>query len=98
MGENVMSERHGLQSIATKILLPTDFSSSSKAALETAADLASHFHAELFLVNVIPLVSTFTPEYAVPQVPFQEEEKERAEQHLAKTRAVLTDRGPSLAR
>jgi nucleotide-binding universal stress UspA family protein len=88
-----MSERHALQSIPTKILLPIDFSPSSTDALETAADLALHFHAELFLVNVIPFFSTFTPEYAVPQVQFQQEEKERAEQHLAKTRAVLTERG-----
>ena len=66
-----MSERNALQSIPTKILLPIDFSPSSQAALATAADLAMHFHAELFLVNVIPLFSTFTSEYAVPQVEFQ---------------------------
>jgi nucleotide-binding universal stress UspA family protein len=84
-----MSERHGLGSIPTKILLPIDFSSSSQAALETAADLALHFHAELFLVNVLPLYSTFTSEYAVPQVQFQQDEKMRAEEHLAKARAVL---------
>ena len=88
-----MSERHTLKSIPTKILLPIDFSPSSQAALETAADLALHFHAELFLVNVVPLFSTFTSEYATPQVQFQQEEKTRAEQHLAKARAVLTTRG-----
>jgi hypothetical protein len=70
-----MSVRHAFESIPTKILLPIDFSPSSQAALETAADLASHFHAELFLVNVLPIFSTFTPEYAVPQVQFQQEEK-----------------------
>jgi nucleotide-binding universal stress UspA family protein len=91
--EAAMSERHALQSIPTKILLPLDFSPSSQAALETAADLALHFHAELFLVNVLPLFSTFTSEYAVPQVQFQQEEKTRAEQHLAKVRAVLTKKG-----
>jgi len=91
--ENVMSERNALQSIPTKILLPIDFSPSSQAALATAADLAMHFHAELFLVNVIPLFSTFTSEYAVPQVEFQHKEKARAEQHLAKALAVLTARG-----
>ena len=42
-----MSERPTLKSIPTKILLPIDFSPSSQAALETAADLALHFHAEL---------------------------------------------------
>ena len=88
-----MSERHTLNSIPTKILLPIDFSPSSHAALEMATDLALHFHAELFLVNVVPLFSTFTSEYAVPQVQFQQEEKTRAEQHLAKARAILTNRG-----
>jgi nucleotide-binding universal stress UspA family protein len=88
-----MSERHALESIPTKILLPIDFSPSSQAALETAADLALHFHAELFLVNVLPFFSTFTPEYAVPQVQFQQEEKTRAEQKLAKARALLTNKG-----
>jgi nucleotide-binding universal stress UspA family protein len=88
-----MSERHTLKSIPTKILLPIDFSPSSRAALETAADLALHFHAEIFLVNVLPFFSTFTSEYAVPQAQFQKEEKTRAEQHLAKVRAVLSNKG-----
>jgi nucleotide-binding universal stress UspA family protein len=88
-----MSERHALQSIPTKILLPIDFSPSSKAALEMATDLALHFHAELFLVNIVPLYSTFTSEYAVPQVQFQQEEKTRAEQHLTKACALLTTKG-----
>ena len=52
-----MSENHALKSIPTKILLPIDFSPSSKTALEIAADLALHFHAELFLVNVIPFIT-----------------------------------------
>ena len=88
-----MSEHRVLQTIPTKILLPIDFSPSSQSALETAADLALHFQAEIFLVNVIPYFSTFTSEYATPQVQFQHEAKTRAEQHLAKARAVLTTRG-----
>lgn len=87
-----MPEHHTLKSIPTKILLPIDFSPSSQVALETAADLALHFHAELFLVNVIPFYSTFTSEYVAPQVQFQSEEKAHAEQHLAKVQAVLTAR------
>jgi hypothetical protein len=35
----------------TKILVPVDFSSSSDAPLETASDLALHFHAELYLLS-----------------------------------------------
>ena len=88
-----MSECHALESIPTKILLPIDFSSSSQAALEMAADLAMHFHAELFLVNVIPLFATFTSEYIAPQVQFQQEEKTRAGKHLANALAALANKG-----
>jgi len=88
-----MSERHAFGSIPTKILLPIDFSPSSQVAFETAADLALHFHAELFLVNVVPLFSTFAPEYASPQVQFQQEEKMSAERRLAKALAGLATRG-----
>jgi nucleotide-binding universal stress UspA family protein len=88
-----MSEHHVFQSIPTKILLPIDFSPSSQAALETAAELALHFHAELFLVNVVPILSAFTSEYAAPQVQFQQEEQTRAEQRLAKARTVLAAKG-----
>jgi nucleotide-binding universal stress UspA family protein len=88
-----MSEVHALKSIPTKILLPIDFSPSSKVALEIAVDLALHFHAELFLVNVIPLLATFTSEYGTPQLQFQQEEKTHAGHHLAKVIAALTARG-----
>jgi nucleotide-binding universal stress UspA family protein len=47
-------------SIPTRILLPIDFSPSSQAALEIAADLALHFGAKLCLVNVIPFFPTTT--------------------------------------
>lgn len=87
-----MNKHHTLKSIPSRILLPIDFSSSSQVALETAADLALHFHAELFLVNVIPLFSSFNSEYVAPQVHFQSEEKAQAEEHLAKVQAVLTAR------
>jgi nucleotide-binding universal stress UspA family protein len=88
-----MSERHTSKPIPSTILLPIDFSPSSQAALDTATDLALHFHAELFLVNVIPFFSTFTSEFAVPQVQFQQEEKALAERHLAKALAILTTKG-----
>jgi len=42
--------------IPKRILVPLDFSSSSDAALETASDLAQHFHAELYLVNVVAML------------------------------------------
>jgi nucleotide-binding universal stress UspA family protein len=41
-----------------KVLWPTDFSPASYAALEPAKELAQQFGAELFILHVIPLVSS----------------------------------------
>ena len=41
-----MPKAHAFHSVPKKVLLPIDFSPSSKAALEIATDLALHFHAE----------------------------------------------------
>jgi nucleotide-binding universal stress UspA family protein len=48
-----MAEVHAFSTIPAKILLPIDFSPSSHLALEQATVLAQHFHAELYLVNVL---------------------------------------------
>ena len=88
-----MPETHALPSIPTKILLPIDFSPSSQAALEMAADLAQHFHAELYLVNVIPFFPTTTFPDLIPETEFIQAERTFAERHLAKCHAVLTARG-----
>jgi nucleotide-binding universal stress UspA family protein len=88
-----MREAHVFPSIPTKILLPTDFSPSSQAALEMAADLAHHFHAELYLVNVIPFFPTTTLPDLIPETEFIQESRTFAEQHLAKCHAALVARG-----
>ncbi len=88
-----MLEVHAFPSIPTKILLPIDFSPSSQAALEMAADLADHFHAELYLVNVIPMFPTTTLPDLIPESEFIQEARTFAEQHLAKCHTVLTARG-----
>jgi len=88
-----MSEVHAFPSIPTKILLPIDFSPSSQAALEMAADLAQHFHAELYLVNVIPFFPTTTLPDLIPETEFIRESRTFAERHLAKCHAVLMARG-----
>lgn len=43
-----------------RILAPTDFSETSLEAFPVAVELASHFHAELLLVHIVP-VDTPTP-------------------------------------
>jgi len=88
-----MSEVRAFSSIPTKIMLPIDFSSSSRAALDIAADLAIHFRAELHLVNVIPFFPTTTfPDY-VPEESFLKEARERAERIFVKCQTDLAERG-----
>ena len=52
-----------VSAVPTKILVPIDFSSSSHTALEVATELAEKFHAELFLLNVVPEI----PVVALPE-------------------------------
>jgi nucleotide-binding universal stress UspA family protein len=91
--ESLMSDIHVFPSIPTKILLPIDFSPSSQAALEMAADLALHFHAELHLVNVIPMFPSTTLPDLVPEQEFIQEATTYAERNLAKCSAALLARG-----
>jgi len=86
-----------LNSIPTKILAPIDFSPSSHAALEMAADLALHFHAELHLVHVIPVFSSSTLPDFVPEAKFLEEARKDAEKHFAACKADLAGRGIKLS-
>jgi nucleotide-binding universal stress UspA family protein len=98
-----MPESLAFSSIPTKILLPIDFSPSSQAALEMAANLALHFHAELCLVHVIPFFLTATYPDMVPgnaffpaivsDDKFVQEARTFAERHLAKCRTALAARG-----
>jgi nucleotide-binding universal stress UspA family protein len=54
-----------------------------------AADLALHFEAELYLVNVIPFFpSTTFPDF-VPEESFLREARSYAERHLAKCHVAL---------
>jgi len=88
-----LSKDRDTSSIPTKILLPIDFSSSSQAALDMAADLAEHFHAELYLVNVIPMFPTTNFPDIASEDEFMRETRAFAEQHLTKCHSVLTGRG-----
>jgi nucleotide-binding universal stress UspA family protein len=85
-------EAHALPSIPTKILLPIDSSSSSQAALEMAADLAKHFPAELYPLNVIPMFPTTTIPDLIPENEFIQANREFAERHLTKCHEALAAR------
>jgi nucleotide-binding universal stress UspA family protein len=88
-----MPEVRAFPSIPSKILLPIDFSPSSQAALEMAADLAKHFHAELYLVNVVLMFPTTTLPDLIPEGEFIREARAFADRHLVKCHAALTARG-----
>lgn len=88
-----MPEARPFPSIPTKILLPIDFSPSSQSALEMAADLAQHFHAELYLVNVIPFFPATTFPDFVPEESFLQKARTLAEHHLASCHKALAERG-----
>ena len=88
-----MPELRVFPSIPSRILLPIDFSPSSQAALEMAADLARHFHAELWLVNVIPMFPTTSLPDLIPEATFIQEARTYAEGHLAKCNAALLAKG-----
>jgi nucleotide-binding universal stress UspA family protein len=95
--EIMMAEMPASQFVPTKILVPLDFSSSSFAALEAATDLARHFHSEIFLLHVIPMLPDIS-EFAYPSGPLTLEEIHNestndAEENLAQRIAILVSNG-----
>ena len=92
-----MSEAIAYSSIPTKILVPVDFSRSSHAAVESAADLAQHFGASIHLVHVIPMFPTTTFPDFFPEAKFLEETRKEAERHFAAASADLTSKGIKVA-
>jgi nucleotide-binding universal stress UspA family protein len=88
-----VSEAPVTRFIPTEILLPVDFSLSSRAALNTGVDLALHFHSTIVLVNVVASFSIFTLTYSVPDVALEQKMKAHAEQLLTKCCAALTAKG-----
>ena len=91
--ESLMSEVYALSSIPTRILLPIDFSPSSEAALAMASDLAQHFKAELYLLNVIPFFPTTTMPDFVPEESFIQDARSTVERNLAKCHKALEEKG-----
>jgi nucleotide-binding universal stress UspA family protein len=91
--EIIMHQAAAARSIPTKILLPIDFSSSSYAALEVATDLAQHFHAELYLLNVIPMLPAVTGADFFRETALLQDARNHAEQQLAACDVALVSKG-----
>jgi nucleotide-binding universal stress UspA family protein len=88
---NLLSKVHTVRSIPKRILVPTDFSSSADAAFEMATELAQHFHAELVLLNVIPMFSATTAYDYFPETEFLEQARRFAEtQFSSRQRALIS--------
>ncbi len=76
-----------------RILLPIDFSSSSFAALETAAEIAGHFQAELYLIHIIPILPIVTGADFFEETAVLQSARIHAEERLATHVASLTSKG-----
>jgi len=88
-----MSEANGYSAIPTKILVPVDFSSSSHAALDAATELAEKFHAELYLLNVIPSFPNVSLPDSISETVIVERAKKEAEDRFAVSQAALNAKG-----
>lgn len=90
-----MSQATGLHFHPTTILLPIDFSSSSYAALDTAAEIARHFQAGLYLIHVIPALPFVTEADFFDETEVLQRARDHAEQRLATHVASLASKGIS---
>lgn len=76
------------------ILSPIDFSDPSHEALNTAADLASQFGAELLLVHVVPMLPRLpSPATIFNEAEFEQELHKDAVQRLKELTSKLTEKG-----
>jgi nucleotide-binding universal stress UspA family protein len=88
-----MSQSPTSFSVPKKILLPTDFSASSNAALEAATDLAQHFHAELHLLHIIPAIPNLSGADFFSETSVLEQGRIAIEQRLSASKAILDSKG-----
>jgi len=88
-----MSEANAFSAIPTKILVPVDFSSSSHAALDAATELAEKFHAELYLVNVIPAFPNVSLPDAISEAAIIDRARKEADERFAVSQAALGAKG-----
>ncbi len=88
-----MSERISASVIPTKILVPIDFSPSSHVALDAAAELAEKFHAEIFLLNVIPEFPSVSLPDSITEAAIVEQARKEADERFGVSQRALSARG-----
>lgn len=88
-----MSAAHPSTAIPTKILVPIDFSPSSHAALDAAAELAEKFKAELFLLSVIPEFPNVSLPDSITEAAIIEAGRKDAEDRFALSQTALVAKG-----
>jgi nucleotide-binding universal stress UspA family protein len=76
-----------------KILVPMDFSPSSYAALETATALAQRFLAEVYLLNIVPMLPAVTGSEFFQEEAVLQETQVHAEQRLDSCVAAIAAKG-----
>lgn len=79
--------------IPTRILVPIDFSPSSHAALDAAAELAAKFHAELYLLHIIPAFPNVSLPDSITEAAVIDKAKAAAGQRFDVSEAVLKGKG-----
>jgi nucleotide-binding universal stress UspA family protein len=88
-----MSDSTTSSAIPTKILVPIDFSPSSHAALDTASDLAEKFHAEIYLLHVIPAFPNVSLPDSITEAAVIDKAKVAAGERFDVSEAVLKGKG-----
>jgi len=88
-----MSDSTTSSAIPTKILVPIDFSPSSHAALDTASDLAEKFHAEIYLLHVIPAFPNVSLPDSITEAAVIDKAKAAAGERFDVSEAVLKGKG-----
>ncbi len=79
--------------IPTRILVPIDFSPSSHAALDAATELAEKFHAEVFLLTVIPEFPNISLPDSITEATVIERAKKEASERFRVSQSALGAKG-----
>lgn len=88
-----MSGNSSSSVVPTRILVPIDFSPSSHAALDAATELAEKFHAEVFLLNVIPEFPNVSLPDSIAEASLIENARAEANDRFAVSQKALAAKG-----